>query len=689
MISKTSLKKDRWSCTRRYRRWSTVVMGGALALGATVQAAPPAANLDQTRNGSFDSPIDPPDWHNGNAGPQTAHFAESMSIGYRAILTNLPTDGTVITLILEYDIKHSDRHAIDYLTHFQRLEPHAGFLHAAETLDPRIGVPAVAGSPLLGDDTETIPAPSSAGSPVPGQPTQSYNDLVANEGPDSVVMTIYNGTFGGPIVYAGEGDLMASQSASSIAVSFTADDPTVVLAWGGHIASRNDWGFDADGVARSAGGIHGSPYHMRLIDWNLNNLGNQDRSLKAAAVFVPCPCEIIGPQEVCPLAGPLTYEGPIGADFTYLWEVIGDGNIVGANDQQTVMVQPKGVCGGSYTVVLTVTCGLGGPPTTCELPVDTVDNDMPTITCPPDISVQADANLGCATFVDPGTPTATDNCTAVGNIIIEGVRKDDPLLPLIGLYPSGDTIINWTATDECGNITQCQQVINVSDSNDLLLHIRLQPFVQGGPFIRGITLELSPDVGPDVIVCLDLAFTGGAFLGKVKIPCGDYTCITARDTLHTLRRTLTAADGFGIVNTQYVAAFIPAVGKELIGGNLNDDCFIDIRDFGKFIGQFGLVIGADTPCSTPQPHCDIDGNGVCFVEEFTFIAANFLRQSDPDCDGLPCVLAADGTPGRPISRISVRELYRLGMGDLAVADLNHDGWLDTLDMIAFMLGERP
>ena len=95
----------------------------------------------QCRNGSADAPNDPAHWVNGNSGPQTAHYFEGHSISYRAILTDLPTDGTVITLTLESDIKHGGRHAIDYLTHYNRLDPaggppHDAFGHPAEDVDP-------------------------------------------------------------------------------------------------------------------------------------------------------------------------------------------------------------------------------------------------------------------------------------------------------------------------------------------------------------------------------------------------------------------------------------------------------------------------------------------------------------------------------------------------------------------------
>jgi hypothetical protein len=275
-------------------------------ISAPTFAAPPAANLDQIRNGSADAPNDPVEWVNGNSGESNAHYFEGYSISYRAILTDLPTDGTVITLILEYDIKHGGRHAIDYLTHYDRLDPangppHAAFGHPAEEVDPTDGYDGVDGivDGSMPDNTYAIPAPSSAGSPIPGMPTDSFNALPASER----VMSMWNGTISA-VAYVTEGDLNIDNSSTSIAVTFTASAPTAILAWGGHIASREDWGFDADGNPRSAGGLSGSPYHMRLIDWNLNNLGNQDRSLKVAAVYIPPPeCATDCPADIAVCEG--------------------------------------------------------------------------------------------------------------------------------------------------------------------------------------------------------------------------------------------------------------------------------------------------------------------------------------------------------------------------------------------------
>jgi len=260
--------------------------------------AAPSADLDQCRNGPANAPVNCTGaaWVNGNVGEQQGHLVEGYSIPYRARMFQLPA-GTSISLVLGYDIKHSDKNAIDYLTYFQRFDSPPGshlltFGHPPEIVDPASGVSFTGPT-----TTFSIPPPSSAGTPVDDQPNASFNDLTADE----KIMTLFGGTIT-DIKYITQGSLTDSQSETRIMVNFTTNSTcpvvngvqqcTAVLSWSGHIASRIDWGF-INGVPNSAAGISGSPYHMRLITWNLGNLGNQDRSLAAAAVVAPSTITII------------------------------------------------------------------------------------------------------------------------------------------------------------------------------------------------------------------------------------------------------------------------------------------------------------------------------------------------------------------------------------------------------------
>jgi hypothetical protein len=96
-------------------------------------------------------------------------------------------------------------------------------------------------------------------------------------------------------------------------------------------------------------------------------------------------------------------------------------------------------------------CGNTG---NCVQYITTIDTQMPSISCPPDM------NLSCDESFDPsitGQATATDDC----DTDIEITYFDQ----VTGGYCT--TTINriWTATDNCGNVDQCMQTLTITDSN--------------------------------------------------------------------------------------------------------------------------------------------------------------------------------------------------------------------------------
>ena len=344
--------------------------------------APPKADLDQVRNGSFDAPIDPPDWVNGNAGASNAHYFEGQSIPYRLKLTNISIGGHVAEI--EWDIRHSGVNAIDYITHYDRI---------AETVLPCLGV---AGCNPLSFTTFPIPAPSSVGSPMAGQPTTSFNALPAGER----VMTIYNGTITG-LTYLSEGNLNAAQSATRLQISFTSTSSTVVITWGGHIAATGDWG-----AGNSAAGISGSPYHTRLISFDGSG-GNQDRSLSAAAVRAPGGCQLSGPTTSCESNATEHYEvtNP-EAGATYTWQLVNNtsgATITNSNGDPNnppvfADVDPGGA--GSYTVRATPS-NAGGSGASCEV-TTTVQANTSTTDLTDGVSVCAGAPVEYSTTASGG-----------------------------------------------------------------------------------------------------------------------------------------------------------------------------------------------------------------------------------------------------------------------------------------------
>ena len=114
-----------------------------------------------------------------------------------------------------------------------------------------------------------------------------------------------------------------------------------------------------------------------------------------------------------------------------------------------------GSCPDEYTIYRTWTaedeCGNSS---SCVQIINVDDTTPPAITCPDPISVQ------CGESTDPsetGTPTATDNCGAVTFDYSDAIVDGD--------CPQEYTINRtWTAEDECGNISDCVQVITVEDT---------------------------------------------------------------------------------------------------------------------------------------------------------------------------------------------------------------------------------
>ncbi|HEY3055119.1 MAG TPA: hypothetical protein VGK31_04200, partial [Thermoanaerobaculia bacterium] len=219
----------------------------------TFRDANPSADLDQCANGpSGGVACTGTAWENGNLGPSKARYFEGDSIPYRLKFANLDTS-IVHTVTIEWDTTKSGKHAIDYLTTWDR--------SAAAGSDACSGVSGC-GSPTT--------------FPIPIDPNVAAAGVTQISG----VFTLYNGTITAVSAYTLIGTY-AGDSSTRITITFTASTANPVLAWGGHIATRSDWGLNNSAVT-----IPGSPYHMRLIDLDGKG-GNQDRSMSAEAVIFP------------------------------------------------------------------------------------------------------------------------------------------------------------------------------------------------------------------------------------------------------------------------------------------------------------------------------------------------------------------------------------------------------------------
>src|SRR5262249_46155147 len=156
--------------------------------------------------------------------------------------------------------------------------------------------------------------------------------------------------------------------------------------------------------------------------------------------------------------------------------------------------------------------------------------------------------------------------------------------------------VRAVAVDGCTNTATSAFDVSVSGLNQVWVRARLEnPSTTGGVMTRAISFDL--DNGACGPICAELGFirSTGADRGLtatdvdtnyqlVRVPCGPHTCISIKDELHTLRRTLHAADPGHLVieGTHYRADFDGIAGHahDLRGGDLQNDDLVDILDFG-------------------------------------------------------------------------------------------------------------
>ena len=219
----------------------------------------------------------------------------------------------------------------------------------------------------------------------------------------------------------------------------------------------------------------------------------------------------------------------------------------------------------------------------------------------------------------------------------------------------------------------------VSSAASVQRCLRLE-FVDLAPF-GGAGGEPNPPLTVDV----DAEFTNGTATFSIEgIECGDYDCVRIRDRKHTLARTASIEATKGRpTGCEIVMTGVSA----LVGGNLNDDAYVDIIDFGLFVGRYNTSPGDDSPCALQTVHADISGDGLVTAADYTFISANFLAVSDPPCDdgdgSLLRWAGSSGWRGGPRTSITIPELFQMGLGELVVADVNDDGVLDSADVAQY------
>src|SRR5262245_35371225 len=239
-----------------------------LSASTTFTDANPSADIDQCGNDPAPSPHTDgcntlaTQWENGNLGASKSSYFEGDTIPYRIKFDNLSLAPATHNITIAWDTTKGGKHAIDYITTYNQTVADA---------NPCLGV---SGCNAGSFSTFAIPAdPQVTGAGV--------TPIAGN-------FRMYGGTITAVSAYTyPDGAGFAGDKSASITITFTASVTNPVLAWGGHIATRGDWG-----PGNSAVTISGSPYHTSSGDLDGSG-GKQDRSLSAQAVIFPASITIV------------------------------------------------------------------------------------------------------------------------------------------------------------------------------------------------------------------------------------------------------------------------------------------------------------------------------------------------------------------------------------------------------------
>ena len=268
---------------------------------------------------------------------------------------------------------------------------------------------------------------------------------------------------------------------------------------------------------------------------------------------------------------------------------------------------------------------------------------------PANVAVAADAGTLSGALVTLVAPTATDSCGT--GLTVTATRSDS--LALSAYYPpNAITTVHYAATDAAGNTNSSDVTVTVANYQLLDAAISLNGSITGNS-----TRSVRVIAGSTQLVNVGMT-NGSGIASNVQVPiAASYPCITAKDAGHSLSNTGASS----VVGVEYAASIA------LDQGDSNDDNLVDILDFGIYVGKFGVAVAGGSS--------NFNDDLAVTSGDFGFISLNFADT------GIVC---GAFTGGAPRTAVSVKELRRSGMGELAGADFNRDGMLDVNDVVYYM-----
>lgn len=334
------------------------------------------------------------------------------------------------------------------------------------------------------------------------------------------------------------------------------------------------------------------------------------------------------------------------------------------------------------------------------------------------VSYQANCNDNLDCGVEPGTCLVNGDCASGSCLPVDPTDPNSPrvcasgicsggLCPAVAGDPAilnggthtflqGVTSVECSYTNECGQTAECNFSIENTGLPRLDIEVEMSPTMILGqasnPIRRCIDFNLSKcdDTGEETYAFSALITFGapGNLAGhgrtSVKVPKGNWTCITAHDPKHSLNATC-EVECDGTMSAQFKGSpGANPVCHWLIQGNLDNNPEIDIFDYTILAGQYLQNVGRSTLCGHVGYHADLNGDGFVTLSDFTFIIYNFFELAKNKCVEV-CNPGAAPESFNPRDSVTIRELVAAGLGQYAAAaDVNRDGVVNVTDMSLFI-----
>jgi hypothetical protein len=169
------------------------------------------------------------------------------------------------------------------------------------------------------------------------------------------------------------------------------------------------------------------------------------------------PPDLFCPEDVSVNAEPGTCDAFVFVDPLFVFDNCIDyyvENDYNSNIEFASDIYPVGT-----TIVTFTAFDLSGNVSICSTSITVNDVEAPEIICADGHFQNTDPGL-CEAFVTVLSPVVNDNCPFTLSLVNDYNGTDNAS----GVYPAGDVTITWTATDNSGNTTSCNQTIMVFDN---------------------------------------------------------------------------------------------------------------------------------------------------------------------------------------------------------------------------------